>query len=778
MYKENHPFYNLKIRKIRKRNGKRNKKREGNNTCDTFSPDEFFNRFNQMNSIVEMYRYINTFKKKYLKKVIKITCNKEHFNNIDENKYRILVSMLCKFCFNENKSKCLKSEPKHTNYVNVGVTYINSVLDRVNLNRMFNNSYIRVIIENNSNKRMLPFRCVFKSQPPFSKKMFNYNTIIRNTNLSELNSIFNSKCLCIEEKYKEFIDITHKHIITGNLEIISDKIIKNLIKKGTKFVPKHNVSKENIQHWFEEVFSLFLDKIKNKYKLKDFHLNLIKEKLNILKKKIWKSLLYQINIENNRSFRNLNTHNIEYLNFLKKNFVICPLDKANNNYSFICKKFYLITLAKEMGIVSENGELKISRFNQTYEIYNSENELEIINRHKILCLNNKIKVEGTEIVPLIYSLPKLHKNPVKFRFITGAYNSSVKPLSKEMTIIFTFLKQHFIKYINIITSRNKNFIGYWSINNINISDKISKINIKNCKLFSADFTNMFTSLPHNIILRNIKELIKICFRNAGKKYLAYNGHNNIYYTNNNTINKYRYYTEEDLVFFTEYLLKNSFTIFAGIIYKQIEGVPQGSNCSPLLADLTLSVFEYKFCKKLVTQKRYVNIHPFRYMDDILIIHNKNNEYIQNLLSETYENSLQLETTHESDYDCNYLDLNIKIINNKLVTKLYNKTDSFKFYVIRFPHFNSNISIKIKKSIIFTETLRLIRCCTAFNDFVENLVKLITKLVKVDYPVDIIIKNITKCLNRNKYLLYKYDHYDVPHFIPNLLNYNIKYKTQK
>lgn len=81
------------------------------------------------------------------------------------------------------------------------------------------------------------------------------------------------------------------------------------------------------------------------------------------------------------------------------------------------------------------------------------------------------------------------------------------------------------------------------------------------------------------------------------------------------------------------------------------------------------------------------MHPFRYMDDILIIHNKNNEYIQELLYEIYENSLQFETTHKSDNDCDYLDLSIRIVENKLITKLYNKTDSFKFYVIRFPHFN-------------------------------------------------------------------------------------------
>lgn len=89
-------------------------------------------------------------------------------------------------------------------------------------------------------------------------------------------------------------------------------------------------------------------------------------------------------------------------------------------------------------------------------------------------------------------------------------------------------------------------------------------------MFSADFTNMLPSLSHNIILKNTKELIEICFSNAGKKYIAHNGHNNVYYINNNTVNKYRSYTAGDLMFFTEYSLKNCFTIFAGTFFSHTE----------------------------------------------------------------------------------------------------------------------------------------------------------------------------------------------------------------
>lgn len=52
--------------------------------------------------------------------------------------------------------------------------------------------------------------------------------------MPELNSIFNGKFLCIEEKYKEFVDKTNEHIITGHL----DKAIKNLTLKEHKLSQK------------------------------------------------------------------------------------------------------------------------------------------------------------------------------------------------------------------------------------------------------------------------------------------------------------------------------------------------------------------------------------------------------------------------------------------------------------------------------------------------------------------------------------------------------------
>lgn len=80
------------------------------------------------------------------------------------------------------------------------------------------------------------------------------------------------------------------------------------------------------------------------------------------------------------------------------------------------------------------------------------------------------------------------------------------------------------------------------------------------------------------------------------------------------------------------------------------------------------------------------------MDDILVMHNKENSIISFKHTQICNNVLKRETTNESDYHCNYLDLDISISNNSMSIKLFNETEHFNFEVSRLPHFFSNISL--------------------------------------------------------------------------------------
>ena len=92
---------------------------------------------------------------------------------------------------------------------------------------------------------------------------------------------------------------------------------------------------------------------------------------------------------------------IEYLKQLQDRFVIVPIDKAANNFSFICKKYYVSKLLEEVGIPFGDKP--------TYKLQNVEKE-SIIQTNTLFCEKYKLAVsKDQKTLPIMYWIPKMHK---------------------------------------------------------------------------------------------------------------------------------------------------------------------------------------------------------------------------------------------------------------------------------------------------------------------------------------------------------------------------------
>ena len=92
-----------------------------------------------------------------------------------------------------------------------------------------------------------------------------------------------------------------------------------------------------------------------------------------------------------------------------------------------------------------------------------------------------------------------------------------------------------------------------------------------------------------------------------------------------------------------YLLDNIFIRFGTKLYRQIIGIPMGTNCAPLVADLFLFCYERDFMKSLSHRKNQTDIigafnSTSRYFDDLINIDNINFEQKVNWI---YPAKLQL-----------------------------------------------------------------------------------------------------------------------------------------
>ena len=129
---------------------------------------------------------------------------------------------------------------------------------------------------------------------------------------------------------------------------------------------------------------------------------------------------------------------------LKEDLVIVPINKAANNLAFICKHFYALTIIKELNL---DCHLSNMDDNNTYIFINNKTEDQITEEHKLYLSKHKFNLANNlQDLPVIYWIPKLDKNPIRFCFIIASPVCSIKPLSKYITSIFILFCEKVQRY--------------------------------------------------------------------------------------------------------------------------------------------------------------------------------------------------------------------------------------------------------------------------------------------------------------------------------------------
>ena len=154
------------------------------------------------------------------------------------------------------------------------------------------------------------------------------------------------------------------------------------------------------------------------------------------------------------------------------------------------------------------------------------------------------------------------------------------------------------------------------------------------------------------------------------------------------------------------------------VFRQVIGIPVGTNCAPLLTDLFLYSYENKFPDNMNRSghrrlARSFNL-CYRYIDYLIVFNNKK---ILVYLKEIYPSQLTVEKANKSDHLADYLDLTFIIDSGqKLSTRLYDKRDDFGFHIVNFPFISSSIPSSPSYGVNISQFIRHARCCSHYDDF--------------------------------------------------------------
>ena len=179
---------------------------------------------------------------------------------------------------------------------------------------------------------------------------------------------------------------------------------------------------------------------------------------------------------------------------------------------------------------------------------------------------------------------------------------------------------------------------------------------------SFDFSTLYTTIPHQKLKSRLATIIRNSFihKNGNRRYkFLVLGREGPYFVKEHSDSKNKY-TEDDIINMLEFLVDNIFVVFGGKVFQQIVGIPMGTNCAPLLADICLYLYEAEFIvfalnwkEKIASQFNFT----YRYIDDVLSI---NNPDFENYLGQMYPAELEIKDTTESNTSASYLDLLLSI----------------------------------------------------------------------------------------------------------------------
>ena len=201
----------------------------------------------------------------------------------------------------------------------------------------------------------------------------------------------------------------------------------------------------------------------------------------------------------------------------------------------------------------------------------------------------------------------------------------------------------------------------------------------------------------------------------------------------------------------EFLVDNIYVRFGGQLFRQMVGIPMGTNCAPLLADLFLYSYKNEFFDKLIKEgkrklARRFNL-SYRYIDDLISFNNKR---FKEFISDIYPKELTISETTESTSVASYLDLLfMRDRSNNITTKLYG------FHIVNFPFMASNLPSVPAYGVYASQLVRYTHCCSSYSDFLIHHRALVKRLLSQGYKVNQLSNTFKKFFGRHTDLVGQY-----------------------
>ena len=643
--------------------------------------------------------------------------------------------------------------PPEINRQVMTVFFANKLIEEINLQHILHNSQLAQHIPKNFTYQDPPI-VAYKYTLPIRNKVLNYQETVTKCKVTTIDEM---TCSCHNFKGTKHFNKDRNHVITGHLDFVEHPILQELLEKGPNFRDATQLNFEEAEKCIDSAIFSHIKKWADKERVNlplimpwvDHVKKLVQNRIEDLKKHDHPSVKPQLNS---------NTKHI--LKKLHKDYVLTLVDKASGNIAIMCKTHYLKTMKKEFD--------SSATYNEITHLADEKQDLIIkyCKKHGIGITKEQIKF------PYPYICLKAHKNPVGNRFVCASAICSTKNLSQLITVLLKKLLSQRRNYCKII-QETRGINAMWIIDNtspfLSMLDNLSsKQKAKTINTF--DFSTLYTKIPHKDLKEKIKEFIESCYKGAnGNKYLSIRKNSlglknaRVYWTKklpppSKDSKKVLYISCDTFVSHINMLIGNIYVMFGDKLFQQNIGIPMGTDCAPLLANIYLHMYEYHFMIKMqrtnIKEVRKFN-NTMRYIDDLSAL---NNPIFEKYKSTIYPESLILNPENKSSLKATFLDTNIEINSDCTINiSIYDKRDDFPFEINTYPYPQSNISTKNAIKVYISQLVRISRICNNVENFHSRNCIIAKKLMEHGFTKENLIKTFKQFAQSHEHELLKYNY---------------------
>ena len=168
-------------------------------------------------------------------------------------------------------------------------------------------------------------------------------------------------------------------------------------------------------------------------------------------------------------------------------------------------------------------------------------------------------------------------------------------------------------------------------------------------------------------------------------------------------------------------------------FQQCVGIPMGTNCAPLVAELLLHDYESSAMIRFSRTNGHPQAKSFeftrRYKNDLIRV---NKPRFDKAIEKIYPSDLTLTDTTLADGKVAYLDRRIEIRDRQLVMSLYDKRDDFPFAIHNYPHLDSNVPCMPTYGVYISQLIRFAKACDTYPDFLTLHQRLVERFSKPNF----------------------------------------------